>query len=160
MPDLSASSSLGRKLQKWRGLEARERRELVQVGLLLLSVWFGLRVFGFNRARHWAEFALPATTMPLCAADLQRGEQSARLARIAARNGLYKANCLHESLALCRMLRSQGLPALIRIGVKPRTEPFQAHAWVELDNVPLGQTVDEYRAFGSLITARERVSAS
>ena len=159
MPDSRASSSLGRKLQKWRELNAGERSQLAQLVFLLPSVWLGLRVFGFNRARRWAEFALPPTA-PVSAENLQDAEQVALLASVAARNGLYQANCLHQSLALCRMLRKRGLPALIRIGVKPHTGPFQAHAWVELDNVSLGQIVDEYTAFNSLTATHQRVPTS
>ena len=160
MLDLFASSSPGRKLRKWRQLTDRERLQLVQLGFLLSFVWLGLRIFGFNRARRWAEFALPATPTPLSVEEIKRAEQCARLTGITARSGLYHANCLHQSLALCRMLRSNGLPALICIGVRPCTSPFQAHAWVELEKVPVGQTVNEYSAFKSLTTSNKTKSTS
>lgn len=39
---------------------------------------------------------------------------------------------------------------MLKIGVHNQTQTFQAHAWVELDGVPLGQTVTEYSAFNAL----------
>jgi hypothetical protein len=44
-------------------------------------------------------------------------------------------DCLFRSLATYRFLRSLGLPAEHVIGV--RRLPFQAHAWVECDGVPV-----------------------
>jgi hypothetical protein len=81
---------------------------------------------------------------------LELAQRYAVLAAIAARHGIYQANCLHQSLPLCWLLQRKGLPAQLKIGVKPQTRPFQAHAWVELDGVPLGQTVTEYSAFNTL----------
>jgi hypothetical protein len=44
------------------------------------------------------------------------------------------ATCLTRSLALQGMLRRRGRPAVLRIGVaKPSGEPFEAHAWVEME---------------------------
>ena len=45
-------------------------------------------------------------------------ERCAELAAIAARHGLYRANCLHQSLALCSLLRRDGLQTRLRIGVE------------------------------------------
>lgn len=78
---------------------------------------------------------------------------------MAARHGLYRANCLHQSLALCRILRREGLPARLRIGVKKNMRTFQAHAWVELEGTPLGrQSIDEFEAFDRLAAELETAS--
>lgn len=57
--------------------------------------------------------------------------------------GLYPAreaplDCLPRSLALTRFLRSAGWPASHVIGVA--LYPFEAHAWVELNGVPLNES--------------------
>jgi hypothetical protein len=90
--------------------------------------------------------------------ELAFAQRCTELTAIAARNGIYTANCLHQSLALCRVLRHQGLQAILRIGVLPRSSPFQAHAWVELEGVPLGhQSVAEYEAFEQLTAKPENM---
>lgn len=141
---------------------------LAQFAVLLPLTWLGLRTIGFNRLHR---LCLPVTAtqnLPAGAPSqhsrkrenlggensaahttpaLELAQRYATLAAIAARHGFYQANCLHQSLPLCWLLQRKGLPTQIKIGVKPQTQPFQAHAWVELDGVSLGQTVAEYQAF-------------
>ncbi|MGH3903460.1 MAG: lasso peptide biosynthesis B2 protein [Pseudonocardiaceae bacterium] len=47
-------------------------------------------------------------------------------------------NCLQRSLAAVVFCRMQGVWPTWCTGV--RTEPFRAHAWVEVDGVPIGET--------------------
>lgn len=131
-------------------MQAWERFLLVRLFFLLPSAWLALKIFGFNRARRMAERKLQAGLIELDPVAMKRVQRQAQLTSIASRHGIYKANCLHQSLALCWLLRRQGMAAQIRIGVRPNMQPFQAHAWVELDGIPLGQQVDEYKAFDRL----------
>lgn len=128
---------------------------LVRAMLLLPLVWPGLRVLGFKRMRRMAECKVttfPESNSQAGLTSLNHAHRAAQLVAIAARHGLYQANCLHQSLPLCWLLRRRGLPAMLKIGVHHQTQTFQAHAWVELDGVPLGQTVTEYSAFNALHT--------
>ncbi len=104
-----------------------------------------------------AEFELPSVSEIDNQASVKKAQRHAELTAIAARHGLYKANCLHQSIALCWLLRKQGLFSQIRIGVLPNTKPLQAHAWVELDGLALGQTVDQYKAFDRLNSDPDKV---
>ncbi|MGH3897350.1 MAG: lasso peptide biosynthesis B2 protein [Pseudonocardiaceae bacterium] len=47
-------------------------------------------------------------------------------------------NCLQRSLAAALLCRMQGVWLTWCTGV--RTDPFRAHAWVEVDGVPIGET--------------------
>ncbi|MGH4015342.1 MAG: lasso peptide biosynthesis B2 protein [Pseudonocardiaceae bacterium] len=47
-------------------------------------------------------------------------------------------NCLQRSLAAALLCRMRGVWPTWCTGV--RTEPFRAHAWVEVDGVPIGET--------------------
>lgn len=99
---------------------------------------------------------------------LQRLELA--LAR-AERRGLFRPTCLVRSLALADLLASHGVAgAEIRIGVRPPaeggTEPpdrrsLEAHAWVELDGVVLGDDPRRARRFTPLggVHAVESASA-
>ncbi len=55
--------------------------------------------------------------------------------------------CLRRSLVLTRLLARRGIPGRLVIGTRTRPE-FMAHAWVELDGVPVLATDDV--AFGRL----------
>ena len=101
---------------------------------------------------------MPIVSLPEGISGLRYAHRCAELVEVAARHGLFRANCLHKSIALCGLLRRLGLPARLRIGVLPRSRPLQAHAWVELDNNPLGTPdVGGYRAFDPRTRAHEQL---
>ncbi len=52
-----------------------------------------------------------------------------------------RLTCLPRSLALCSLLREQGHPAVVRIGVRREAGQLLAHAWVELDGDVLGEVL-------------------
>ena len=56
-----------------------------------------------------------------------------------------RARCLEQSLALFVLLRRRGIAAELRLGVQPY--PFTAHAWVELDGVPLNERTETISQF-------------
>jgi hypothetical protein len=57
-----------------------------------------------------------------------------RLLRIRHR----RARCLITSLVLYRMLRNQGYPAQLVIGLPESPVDHLAHAWIEIDHVDVG----------------------
>jgi len=69
------------------------------------------------------------------------GVPPARLGIIVARAlriGRRRARCLTGSLVLYRLLRHQGLPAQLVIGLPESPTDRQAHAWVEVTGVDVG----------------------
>ncbi|HEV8338894.1 MAG TPA: lasso peptide biosynthesis B2 protein [bacterium] len=56
----------------------------------------------------------------------------------ALRLGGEEPTCLVKSLVLFRLLREQGDPAELVIGLPPDAKDHIAHAWVELDGTDLG----------------------
>lgn len=142
-----------RKIRHWFALQGWERRALIRFALLLPLTWLGLRVLGFNRMTRICMAGKLANNIGTHRLD--RAQRHAVLMSIAARHGLYKANCLHQALPLCWFLRRRGSPAQLKIGVKPDLADFQAHAWVELDGVALGQQGIEYNAINALYFERQ-----
>jgi hypothetical protein len=98
-------------------------------GLIAISA-IGVRALGFQRTKSSIESLGRRRARP--AADCVRAIRRAR------RYGLFRGNCLSQSLALLWMLRRAGHDGAIQIGVKPGVGRMLAHAWVELD----GQTID------------------
>lgn len=54
------------------------------------------------------------------------------------RLGSHRPRCLVNALVLFRLLREQGEPAELVIGLKPDARDQRAHAWVELDGRDVG----------------------
>jgi hypothetical protein len=48
-----------------------------------------------------------------------------------------RPTCLHRSAALVVLMRIYGIPARLVVGA--RRVPFDAHAWVEVDDRPIGE---------------------
>jgi hypothetical protein len=113
--------------------------------LLMLAclplVSLSLRLAGYVRTRRWVErfspVALPRTATPT---DLQSSERLAQLAAIAGRRGAITATCLRQSLLVYGWLRRRGLAPELVLGVRKLDASFDAHAWVELEGVALGQS--------------------
>ena len=78
-------------------------------------------------------------------------ERIAVAVRRAATYGLVTPTCLVRSLAICRLLRSSGIPGgQIRVGVALRNGTFVAHAWVEYAGTVIGDDDDVARRYTTL----------
>lgn len=72
-----------------------------------------------------------------------------RMVRAALRYSFAQFSCLEESLTLWYLLRKQGIPACLRIGVRKENERFEAHAWVELRGEALNQPEELHRHYAA-----------
>ena len=72
-----------------------------------------------------------------------------RMVRAALRYSLSQYTCLEESLTLWYLLREQGIPACLRIGVRKEKEVFEAHAWVEHGGEALNQDEAMHRHYAA-----------
>ena len=114
---------------------------------LLLAADLSLRFLSFPRVDRW--FASAATGAP------EEGE-TGRLVwatEAAARHHLYPMRCLPKALCLRRLLGRHGIEAELRIGVSTRDGALAAHAWVECQGVPVGETRDVEDRFAPLRSA-------
>ncbi len=107
------------------------------VVFVLLDVGLGLfgfpRVFGF--LDRWGQGAARCSSRMAQRRTMRRTVEAVRTAtRYYYRRRL---DCLPRALAIFVLLRRQGVPATLRIGVK--RYPFGAHAWVEC----LGEVLDD-----------------
>jgi hypothetical protein len=84
------------------------------------------------------------------ASTLQRAKELTTIYE-ALRIWAYTARdaCLLDSLMLADFLRRQQIPAHLLIGVA--TKPFSAHAWVQLDNFVLNDTVERVQGFTPIL---------
>jgi hypothetical protein len=70
--------------------------------------------------------------------------------RIAIAAALYpgRARCLEQSLVLLAELRHRGVPAELRLGVKPYR--FQSHAWIEVGGLVVNDSTERIKAYAVL----------
>jgi hypothetical protein len=129
------------RLARWLELPPGERWLLLGLMLGLPAASISLRVFGFVRTRSWLESSSSGRTIRAATTeDIRSAERIARLAEIAGRRGAVTATCLRQSLLVYWLLRRRNLLPELKIGVRKEKVVFDAHAWVELQGVALGQT--------------------
>ncbi|MCY4505336.1 MAG: lasso peptide biosynthesis B2 protein [Acidobacteria bacterium] len=113
------------------------------VVFVLLDIGFRVcgfpRVFQFVGRRGWR--SVEPAPLAVQRRRLDRTLEAVRTAsRYYHRRGL---DCLPRSLAIYVLLRRQGVPATLRIGVK--RFPFAAHAWVECLGEVFDDSIDDWR---------------
>jgi Transglutaminase-like superfamily len=112
-------------------------------GLWILIVRISLKTLGFRRTTRWVRTrADRATETALSITELRSAEYNVALAA-AFYPG--RAQCLERSLVLYYFLRRCGVPVVIRFGVQPR--PFEAHAWVEYEGVPVNDVPEHVKLY-------------
>ena len=129
-----------RSLARWHALTGQQKSQLVLLAVALPVTGALIRLFGFQKAAQaCARIGGQATLRPTSAQDLEDAQAFARLAGIAGRRGPVTTTCLRQSLVVRAWLRRRGLDAQLKIGVRKTGGVMDAHAWVELDGVPLAQ---------------------
>jgi hypothetical protein len=114
-------------------------------GLLALA-WLSIASFGWSAAvrawqRHYSRLSIRRYTPA-------RGEQAARLdavVRTVTAEHLLNIDCKERALACWAMLRAEGLPAEMVIGVD--LFPFASHCWCELAGAILSDFADRCERF-------------
>jgi hypothetical protein len=81
-----------------------------------------------------------ASRTALSAAQRLVAARCARAINRASTYGPLRPRCLARSLGLQRMLQRAGVTgSVVRVGVRLVDKEFSAHAWVELEGLPLGE---------------------
>jgi hypothetical protein len=110
---------------------------------VLAATDLSLRFLGFARSVNIVRRLAKRTRN-----DAENGELVQAVCQRVAMAGVFypgRARCLEQSLALYVLLRRRGVAAALRIGVQPY--PFSAHAWVELNGVPLSERPEAIQQF-------------
>jgi hypothetical protein len=137
-------------IRRFFALPPAERYLLLQSAALLPLMALGLRLYGFqrwfarlNHSAHLQSSALSPHSSVLIA------KRTAALVRLTTRYTPFHATCLHRSLTLWWLLRRQGIPGDLRIGVRRQDGRFEAHAWVEYQSTVLNDTPDVNQRFAA-----------
>jgi hypothetical protein len=152
---------LVKKLRKLLRLDPGELGTLAQAVILLPLTALALRLAGLRRSQRIFLRLLPhdpARKIEWSEAALARALRLSRLVDLAARHGVYPANCLQRSLTLLWMLRRRGIQSDLRFGTRKAGGRFEAHAWIEVEGVVLNDDDDVrlcYTTFDRAITIVE-----
>ena len=119
-----------------------------QAWILLLIADLGLRTLPFARLDRWLA--------PTVTSTIKREADEAAVGRLvwataaAARHHLYPMRCLPQALCLRRLLGRHGVAAELKIGVARADGALAAHAWVERNGRPVGESLAVEERFATL----------
>jgi hypothetical protein len=136
------------RLRRFSSLERSAQSVFLRAIVLLPMVSLSLRWRGFRATRTALERFPPKANLEQEAARASgRAAQTAHMVNLADRHGLVHPSCLAKSLTLWWLLRREGIPADLRIGIRKENEKFEAHAWVEHDGAALNEPEEHHRHF-------------
>jgi hypothetical protein len=101
---------------------------------VLLAADLGLRAFPFAHVERWLSPAVSPRTDEAAAGRLVWATEA------AARHHLYSMRCLPKALCLRWLLGRHGIESELRIGVARQDGGLAAHAWVERQGRPVGES--------------------
>jgi hypothetical protein len=143
---------------KVKELSSWELWVLLQALCLLPLLVMGLRLKGFKSIHSTLANRLPVGDVSIENNTLSQAYSIARMVREAAVHGFCSATCLPQSLLLWWFLRRRRIGGDLRFGVHKRETRFEAHAWVEVDGVPVNDTEDVQERYIPLGKIEHRTS--
>jgi hypothetical protein len=137
--------------QRYRALDAETRRTFRRAVILLPLIGVSLRVRGYKKTQDYLQRRLDGHSAPEVeqGCDAEKLQNTCRMVRAAVHHGLGHPTCLEESLTLWYLLRGQGTPASVRIGVRKLAQKFEAHAWVEWRGAALNQAEEMHHHYAA-----------
>lgn len=135
-------------------LRNEHRLVLLAAAIALPVLALGLRVMGLSRVQ-----ALTMRSKPRASNVAESAEPRllASLVKTASRHTIGRSTCLTRSLCLVWLLQRRGVPNALRIGVQLSDGQLAAHAWVEVDGVPVNDDPEigaRFHPFGDLVPLR------
>ncbi|MGH9383052.1 MAG: lasso peptide biosynthesis B2 protein [Vicinamibacterales bacterium] len=133
-----------RRLQRFCRLPSAERRLVLRA----VAVHAGVRLKLWRHGLQASDSLLSRLSREQ--PQMRYGLDPDRIARLvtsALRERPLRGNCLSESITLWLLLRRSGHDCFLRIGARRSTTGLEAHAWVEMDGVPLNDLADISQQF-------------
>jgi hypothetical protein len=138
-------------LQRYKALDPASKRIFGRAAILLRLVRWSLRLRGYGETftSFQKRIQFQAKGVESHPEVRESVRVTCRMVRAALRYSLVQFTCLEESLTLWYLLREQGIPACLRIGVRKENEKFEAHAWVEYAGEALNQPEEMHRHYAA-----------
>ena len=122
---------------------------MLEAATALPATWIAIRVAGFNicKAALTRPLSAASPTSANVAGTLAAAQKVARLEAATAQALFFRSTCLEQSLVLCWILRRRGMSPVLRVGARKDADRLEAHAWVEIDGIPLGDDGGQHAHF-------------
>jgi hypothetical protein len=122
-----------------------------RASILLPWLRWSLRLRGYGKTFASLQKRVPPATKEKDNRPGEREEVRAACGMVIAalRYSFLQYTCLEESLTLWYVLRKEGIPACLRIGVRKENEKLEAHAWVEHRGEALNQDEAMHRHYAA-----------
>ena len=114
-----------------------EWRLVLMAMFLLPCIAISLNLFGYKKTKASMDYFIKKKSFDKDTLDVNKDTiyQIARMIKIAATYGPYRANCLKQCLLLWWLLARNGVVSEIKFGVNKQTglehKEMKAHAWVD-----------------------------
>ncbi|MBI4322789.1 MAG: lasso peptide biosynthesis B2 protein [Candidatus Omnitrophica bacterium] len=119
-------------LKKFLRLSALDRRDYVQVSVLLLLAELALRLWSLKSILQVVQQRCArAQRGPRRAPDPGECDRLAWLVALADRHGFLRPSCLRQASVAAWLFSGRGIAPSLLIGVAKEDGRLQAHAWVE-----------------------------
>jgi hypothetical protein len=138
---------IGRYWQAWQELSWGDRGRFCQAWALLIALLLMLPLMKFQQVYG---LACRCRKHPLSEDAMPCARRTAFLVNAASAVNSLRLTCLHRSLVLLYLLGRQGITGTLRIGVRKENTGIAAHAWIEVDGIPVndsGGIVGHFAAF-------------
>src|SRR5213594_2386198 len=139
------------RLRRFSALERPARSLFLRATVLLPLVAVSLRWRGFRATQATLQRSLLNDNQEREAALVTKSAAMiAHMVNAADRHELVHPSCLAKSLTLGWLLARQGISSHLRIRMRKKEEKYDAHVWVEGDEIALNgpdEQHDRYAAF-------------
>ena len=133
--------TLQRKFGTWSALPGDVRRQLPLALATLAATRCSLSVCGLKGTRRWLD-RMARLRLSRRRDDVGSAGNSIQAVRVAAGVLPVECLCLPKALATRFLLARRGIQAELVLGARKSENGLDAHAWLELDGQPLGETLD------------------
>lgn len=138
--------------QRYRRLTSADRRIARGSGIRLVGALLLLKFLRLQTTVQFLLRLLPAPSPgPFDEARQQRAQHMADIFVAVANLFPLPTTCLPRGLALWWLLRSAGFAADIVLGVRPSPNSREAHAWVEVGGLVLGDPNQIYAIYSTIL---------
>lgn len=151
------------KIRQLQALSGWERWMLLNALLALPITAAALQLIGLNQWRSLMAKTAGAKSAKNPLDNTQQANEAGRVARVvsvASRHGVYRPNCLQQSLVLWWLLKRRNIASEIRFGARKEERELAAHAWVEFDRLVLNDARDVSHRFTPFSHTRMTTQAS
>jgi hypothetical protein len=129
------------RFRQIRALTADDWRVILVSLVALPSTALVLRAAGLKRTTAWLSgpaFLVDGAGLDP-AGEIESAVRVVRAVGIAANRGPYRANCLKRVLVSRWLLARRGIDSEIKFGATKDAAAFLAHAWIEVQGIPIGE---------------------